>query len=123
MSSRKPARLLRALEQIQSDESLTANLTDSSAETVYRLLETELEAAADLDDDAFAERVATLRRAAKAAARTRGDSPPALLAALEPVLQAGPPVADPRIMPHRVGAARRSGRRRRRRWSQRKSRR
>lgn len=123
MPSSKPARLLSALEQIQSDESLTANLIDSSAEIVYRLLETELEAAADLDDDAFAERVATLRRAAKAAARTRGDSPPALLAALEPVLQAGRPVANLGIMPHRVEAARRSGRRRRRRWSQREPRR
>ncbi len=123
MPSNHVERLRPALEQLQADESLTANLTDSSAERVYRLLQTELEAAADLDDEAFAARVAVLRRATKAAARAHSDSLPALLAALEPVLQARPRVANRLSRPQAVDAARRPGRRRRRGWSQRELRR
>ena len=123
MPSNQVDRLRHALEQLQSDESLTANLTDSNAETVYRLLETELEAAADLDDAAFAARVAVLRRATKAAARAHSDSLPALLAALEPVLQARPRRPNLLSRPQEVKAGRRLGRRRRRGWSQRELRR
>ncbi len=113
MPSDTSERLQRAIEQLHADESLLADLTDPSAEAVYSVLETALRSASGLDDRAFAEHVARLRRAARLAAREHADSLPALLAALRPALQ-GPTVGLAVASRHQP--ARRFGRPRRHAW-------
>ena len=75
------ARLQEALEQIQNDERLTADLPDESARVVLAWLEGEIRAASSLDETAFAARVQELRRGVKQVARAHAEDPQALIAA------------------------------------------
>ena len=89
------------LQQLHDDESLTADLTDPSAEAVFTWLEDELRAADSLDDRQLAVRAAQLRRAVKQAARRHADDPAALIQQAKDIIaSADPPHAAHESDPH-----------------------
>src|SRR3712207_207610 len=89
-------RLARALERLQEDESLTADLQDTSAAAVRQGLEEERRGESTQDEGPFPSRVGALRRAVKEAARDYAEDPDPLIAEARGWATPRPPTTDRR---------------------------